>query len=97
MEINEFHPAQHASDESARAHGRTPGHGGAGEAHPAMAHRGAGGTRDHREMMRQMLAKWIWRAFANIILGLWLLSASFTFGYGSTAVAWKDNGTSSGE
>ena len=49
-----------------------------------------GGAHDHRKMMRDMLVKWIWRDFANIILGLWLLSAPFTFGYRSAAMTWSD-------
>jgi uncharacterized membrane protein len=49
-----------------------------------------GGGHDHAKMMRDMLAKWIWRDFANIILGLWLLSAPFTFGYRSAAMTWSD-------
>ena len=65
-----------------------------------MSHGGAGGRcdgrrrdqegHDHQKVMRRMLAKWIWRDFANITLGLWLLSAPFTFGYRSAAMTWSD-------
>ena len=45
---------------------------------------------DHQGMMRQMLAKWVWRDFANIILGLWLVTAPVTFGYRSASMTWSD-------
>lgn len=53
----------------------------------SAAPRHGGGGHGHEKMMRDMLAKWIWRDFANIILGFWLLTAPFTFGYGSTELA----------
>ena len=56
----------------------------------SAAPRHGGGGHDHEKMMRDMLAKWIWRDFANIILGLWLLTAPFTFGYRSAAMTWSD-------
>lgn len=53
-------------------------------------HSEVGGEHDHATMMRDMLAQWVWRDFANIILGLWLLTAPFTFGYRSAAMTWSD-------
>jgi hypothetical protein len=43
---------------------------------------------DHAEMLR----RWIWRDFGNIILGFWLIASPFTFGYGDTAMVWSDIG-----
>jgi hypothetical protein len=37
----------------------------------------------------QMLRKWIWRDFANITLGVWLVFSPFTFGYHG-AMKWND-------
>jgi hypothetical protein len=39
-----------------------------------------------------MLRKWIWRDFASITLGFWLISAPFTLGYAhrEPAMAWND-------
>jgi hypothetical protein len=36
--------------------------------------------RDHAEMLR----RWIWRDFANILLGTWLIASPFTLGYRDT-------------
>jgi Vitamin K epoxide reductase family/SPW repeat len=41
---------------------------------------------DHAEMLRH----WIWRDFANITLGVWLLSSPVTLGYRSLAMASSD-------
>jgi hypothetical protein len=41
---------------------------------------------DHAEMLRQ----WIWRDFANITLGVWLLASPATLGYRSVPMAWSD-------
>ncbi|HJT70827.1 MAG TPA: vitamin K epoxide reductase family protein [Terriglobales bacterium] len=57
------------------------------EAHANMQ---AQGTRDHAAMKQDMLAKWIWRDFANIILGAWLLVTPLTFGYNSAAITLSD-------
>lgn len=37
-----------------------------------------------------MLRRWIWRDFANITLGVWLLTSPMTLGYRSAALAWSD-------
>jgi uncharacterized membrane protein len=37
-----------------------------------------------------MLRRWIWRDFANITLGSWLLASPFTLGYTSTPLFWSD-------
>jgi hypothetical protein len=42
--------------------------------------------RDHAEMLRQ----WIWRDFANITLGVWLVASPFTLGYRDGAMIWSD-------
>lgn len=41
---------------------------------------------DHAAMLR----RWIWRDFANIVLGVWLLSSPFTFGLQPGPQAWSD-------
>jgi hypothetical protein len=43
---------------------------------------------DHAEMVRS----WMWRDFANITLGCWLIASPFTLGYRETAMAWNDVG-----
>jgi uncharacterized membrane protein len=43
-------------------------------------------TSSHAEMLR----RWIWRDFANIVLGTWLLSSPATFGYSNDPLAWSD-------
>jgi hypothetical protein len=37
-----------------------------------------------------MLREWIWRDFANITLGVWLIASSFTFDYRGTALFCSD-------
>ena len=41
---------------------------------------------DHAEMLR----RWIWRDFANITLGFWLLTSPATLGYRSVPMTWSD-------
>lgn len=41
---------------------------------------------DHAEMIR----KWIWRDFANITLGVWLIASPVTLGHGEPAMIWSD-------
>ena len=54
-------------------------------------HEGAMPTHDHNEMVRQMREKWLWTNWTNIALGLWLVTAPFTFGYADQmAMAWND-------
>ena len=40
--------------------------------------------------MPEMLRRWMWRVFANITLGIWLLASPATRGYRSTAMVWSD-------
>ena len=37
-----------------------------------------------------MLRRWIWRDFANILLGIWLLSSPATLGYRDDLLVWSD-------
>jgi hypothetical protein len=37
-----------------------------------------------------MLRRWIWRDFANIALGCWLLASPFTLGYRDVSMIWSD-------
>ncbi len=62
----------------AKHHGRDPQSGpdAAQRAHP----------HGHAEMLR----RWIWRDYANIILGVWLLSSPATLGYRDAALVWSD-------
>lgn len=48
-------------------------------------------TRDHGGMLR----RWIWRDFANITLGFWLIASPFTLGYrdDDVAMVWSDSTT----
>ena len=41
---------------------------------------------DHAEMLR----RWIWRDFANITMGFWLLTSPATLGYRSVPMTWSD-------
>lgn len=41
---------------------------------------------DHAEMLR----RWIWRDFANITLGVWLIASPYTLGYRDPAMVWSD-------
>jgi uncharacterized membrane protein len=43
-------------------------------------------TRGHADMLRQ----WMWRDFANITLGVWLLASAATLGYTERAMIWND-------
>jgi hypothetical protein len=45
---------------------------------------------NHLEMTRKMREKWLWTNFTVIMLGLWLVSSPFTFGYTSVAMKWSD-------
>ena len=55
------------------------GHDGEGHA-PAHGQMPAG---DHREMLVRMRAPWLWTNATVIVLGVWLATSPFTFGYGS--------------
>lgn len=63
------------------------------KAHDQMRHMGgreATSSGDHLEMTRKMREKWLWTNFTVILLGLWLVSSPFTFGYTSAAMRWSD-------
>jgi hypothetical protein len=45
--------------------------------------------RDHAEMLR----RWIWRDFANILLGTWLIASPMTLGYRDAPMIWSDLAT----
>ena len=42
------------------------------------------------EMTRQMRRSWLWTNAILVILGLWLVSSPFTFGYASSRMVWSD-------
>jgi hypothetical protein len=42
---------------------------------------------DHREMVRQMRAKWLWTNFTVMALGAWLMTSPVTFGYADPQLA----------
>jgi hypothetical protein len=37
-----------------------------------------------------MLRRWLWRDFANITLGVWLIASAFTLGHGDQRTVWND-------
>jgi hypothetical protein len=45
---------------------------------------------DTEAMVREMRAPWLWTNVTVILLGLWLVSSPWTFGYASAALAWSD-------
>ncbi|HEX6212693.1 MAG TPA: vitamin K epoxide reductase family protein [Methylomirabilota bacterium] len=45
---------------------------------------------DHDRMFREMRGPWLWTNATVIMLGLWLITSPFTFGYQSRALAWSD-------
>lgn len=45
---------------------------------------------DHVAMKKDMLAKWVWRDFANVILGAWLLTSPLSFEYHTAAIGLSD-------
>lgn len=38
-----------------------------------------------------MLRRWIWRDFANMVLGVWLLASPTALGHGESAMIWSDS------
>lgn len=44
----------------------------------------------HDEMLRDMRRPWLWTNATIMLLGLWLMTSPWTFGYGSTAMTWSD-------
>lgn len=49
-----------------------------------------GQPHDHDAMLRDMRAPWLWTNASVILLGLWLISSPWTFGYRSVAMTWSD-------
>lgn len=47
-------------------------------------------AQDHEAMLRDMRAPWLWTNASVILLGLWLISSPWTFGYRSVAMTWSD-------
>ena len=45
---------------------------------------------DHVEMVRRMREKWLWTNATVALLGVWLITCPFTFGYTRTAMVWSD-------
>src|SRR5206468_629325 len=50
----------------------------------------ASGEHDADAMVREMRAPWLWTNASVILLGLWLISSPWTFGYRSAAMTWSD-------
>jgi hypothetical protein len=48
------------------------------------------GQGDMDEMARDMRRPWLWTNALLIMLGLWLISSPFTFGYQSPKMLWSD-------
>lgn len=44
----------------------------------------------HARMMREMFDRTLWTHFANVVLGIWLITSPVTFGYASRPMAWSD-------
>jgi hypothetical protein len=45
---------------------------------------------DHLDMTREMREKWLWTNATVALLGVWLISSPFTFGYTRPALLWSD-------
>ena len=56
----------------------------------ADAERRGGDHGDHLAMVREMRAPWLWTNATVALLGLWLMSSPFTFGYVGTAMRASD-------
>lgn len=56
---------------------------------PLHVQRAMSATRDHAAMLQ----RWIWRDYANIILGVWLIASPATLGYRDRAMAASDLAT----
>ena len=66
------------------------------EFHEAVEARRRGSPADgeaHGDEYARMLRRWMWRDFANITLGVWLLSAPLVFGLDRGPQAWSDFGS----
>jgi hypothetical protein len=60
-----------------------------GHRHGQSEHRNEGAA-DHVAGHAEMVRKWSWRDFTNIILGCWLISSPFTLGYHDPRMIWSD-------
>jgi len=60
------------------------------EPHGEVASMDPQGHHDADEMMRQHRETTLWMYFANIMLGLWLLTSPAVFDYRSVSLAWSD-------
>lgn len=81
------HEHPHGSSHAGPDHGATPDRDGSRQMRGEMA---TGEHADHRKMIVEMRAKWLWTNFTVISLGVWLISSPFTFGYSSTLMTWSD-------
>lgn len=55
-----------------------------------QGHRGTANAESVAQGHAAMLRRWIWRDFANITLGVWLLASPATLGYADNALVWSD-------
>jgi hypothetical protein len=58
--------------------------------HDSGAAQHGGHAADHERMLRDMRSPWLWTNAAVMMLGLWLASSPFTFGYATPAMIWSD-------
>ena len=49
-----------------------------------------GESEDHLEMTRKMREQWLWTNATVALLGVWLITSPFTFGYTRAALLWSD-------
>lgn len=47
-------------------------------------------SHDHLGMIREMREKWLWTNVTVVMLGGWLITSPFSFGYTSAAMRWSD-------
>jgi hypothetical protein len=57
---------------------------------PGESQHGEEHAPDHLAMLRDMRAPWLWTNASVVLLGLWLISSPWTFGYRSAAMTWSD-------
>ena len=90
--MSEMLPEEHAKLMRSKPGGEvseTMSHASTSGGHGSMAHGSMGGmsAADHGETMwRESL----WASFVNLILGAWLVTSPFTFGYESAVMSWSD-------
>lgn len=56
----------------------------------SVSREGMDHAQDHDAMLRDMRAPWLWTNATVLMLGLWLMTSPFTFGYESRAMIWSD-------